>query len=126
MSDKTMGRVGVGMPEWLWLNLFGKLVNDCFGSYPYLVGSAARSKEWRDVDVRLILADDEYERTIGPFQKPEELSRRWQVLNMAFSALAQRMTGLPVDFQIQQMTDTNKQYDGPRHALIIADLGDDE
>lgn len=113
-------RIGVGMPNWIYLNQFGELVHDAFGDYPYLVGSAAAGKEWRDVDVRLILPDEEYEKLIGELKKPEVLNHRWTALCLAFSELGKKITGLPIDFQIQQRTDANKEFPTqPRHALIL-------
>lgn len=110
--------IGVGMPAWLYLNQFGQLVADAFGDYPFLVGSALHGKQWRDVDVRLILADDEFEAVCGPLTRPHEQNFRWAALCMAFSALGRQMTGLPIDFQIDQRTEANELYDGPRAALI--------
>jgi hypothetical protein len=116
---KPTPSVGVGAPTWIYLNMFGRIVNDAFGDWPYLVGSAAMGKAWRDVDVRLILADDEYEAVIGKIDTVEMLNPRWRALCMAFSALGQHMTGLPIDFQIQQRTRANELYDGVRQALIL-------
>lgn len=120
VTDKNQPRViGTGMPQSLYLGLFGRLVNDAFGSFPYLVGSASASKQWRDVDVRLILADEEYERLIGgdPGRGPE--NPRWRSLCMAFAELGRHMTGLPIDFQIQQQSYANKTYPNQiRQALI--------
>lgn len=49
--------MGVGMPAYLLLQEFGSQVWHAFGTPPYLVGSALDGKQWRDVDIRLILAD---------------------------------------------------------------------
>ena len=56
---------GVGMPAHLYLEQFGSLVWEAFGHPPYLVGSAIMGKQWRDVDVRLILPDDEWDALFG-------------------------------------------------------------
>jgi hypothetical protein len=53
------------MPAGIWLNKFGTIVTDAFGHVPYQVGSSLFTKEWRDVDVRLILPDDEFDRRFG-------------------------------------------------------------
>ena len=100
----------VGMPAALMLHEFGSQVWHAFGEPPYLVGSALRGKQWRDVDVRLILPDEEYERLgLGdPLQQHQ--NGKWVALVMAFSALGRQMTGLPIDFQIQQMSHANKEY----------------
>lgn len=120
MTDLEIGNY-VGMPAALHLDEFGSQVWAAFGDTPYLVGSATRSKTWRDVDVRLILDDAEYEALLGD---TEHLSRRgkWVALCMAFSALGQKMTGLPIDFQIQQRTKANAMYTGARLALGLVPL----
>ncbi len=113
--------MSVGAPACHYLDLFGQVVEAAFGHIPYQTGSSVLSKEWRDVDVRLILPDDEFEAMFGPLVKPYSINHKWCALNMAFSALGERMTGLPIDFQIQQQTDANDREssnDGhPRSAL---------
>jgi hypothetical protein len=111
---------GVGMPKAILLDHFGAVIRDAFGEVPYLVGSATRSKtEWRDVDVRVILDDDEFERQVGEHARPLMLNARWAALCLAFSTLGREMTGLPIDFQIQQQSHANETEQGPRHALGI-------
>jgi len=109
-KSKAKKTVGVGMPEALWLNEFGSLVWSAFGEIPYHVGSSLMRKSWRDVDIRLMLDDDKYE-AMG-FGNPEHQHRnaKWVAMCMAFSELGRKMTGLPIDFQIQQTTLANKQY----------------
>lgn len=94
--------MGVGMPATLFLEEFGSHVKFVFDEYPFLVGSALTKKKWRDVDVRLVLDDEVYERLglgdpIYPF-----LNGKWVSLCLAYSALGEKLTGLPIDFQIQQ------------------------
>jgi hypothetical protein len=102
--------MGVGMPETLLLDEFGYLVWSAFGDYPYHVGSSVFKKQWRDVDVRLILEDAEYERMgLGDPQYPHH-NKKWVALTLAFAALGKSMTGLSIDFQIQQQTNANTTY----------------
>lgn len=102
--------MGVGMPETLLLEEFGYLVWSAFGDHPYHVGSSVFNKTWRDVDVRLILEDEEYERMgLGDPKHPHH-NKKWVALTLAFSALGTQMTGLPIDFQIQQQSDANATY----------------
>lgn len=120
MIKRKETNIGVGMPGWLLLNRFGQVVFEAFGAWPYLVGSAAKSKTWRDVDVRLILSDKEFERWCGKLEVPRALNLRWNAFCLAFTYLGQHITGLPIDFQIDQRTDANKKYKGePRVALIM-------
>ncbi len=116
------GRLGnyVGMPAAMKLEQFGSEIIDAFGHPPYLVGSATRTKRWRDVDVRLILPDDEYDALFGGRQVPAALDVKWNAYCLAFSARAREITGLPVDFQIDRSTEANERYQGPRFALGIA------
>lgn len=119
-----MGDWGVGMPASLYLHEFGSQVWAAFGEPPYLVGSVLTTTNWRDVDVRLILDDETYA-AMG-FDGPDHLSQirsgKWVSLCMAYSALGRHMTGLPIDFQIQQQSDANKKHDGPRSSLGVTPL----
>lgn len=82
-------------------------------NHPYLVGSAARGEAFRDVDVRLMLDDDEFERVTGGS------AARLAALNVAFTLWGQQATGLPIDFQLQDTTATNAEHNGVRNALGI-------
>ena len=111
------------MPGTLQLDLYGELVFDAWGHHAYLVGSATRKKVgWRDVDVRLILPDGEYEAlflhpTVG---QPQRFDYKWRAHCLAWSLLGQEMTGLPVDFQIQHMSVANAGgVEGPRLAIGV-------
>lgn len=119
-----MGDWGVGMPAASKLELFGDVCYEAFGSTAYLVGSALVTTNWRDVDVRVILTDEEFDRQIGKLTRPRALNKRWNALCLAFASLGREMTGLPIDFQIDQQTDANERYDGPRSALIVGRLDD--
>ena len=105
------------MPAGIWLTKFGVIVRDYFGHVPYHVGSSLMSKDWRDVDVRLILPDKKFAKLFG-----SDLSSGTNVklaaVTLAFATLGKEMTGLPIDFQIQQQTWANEHYPGPRSALI--------
>jgi hypothetical protein len=106
------------MPAGIWLGKFGTIVADYFGHTCYHVGSSLSSKTWRDVDVRLILPDDEFAERFGKLESAE-VNRRLGAVTLAFAALGEKMTGLPIDFQIQTMSYANGKYgDQPRSALI--------
>lgn len=116
-STRKTGAVGVGMPAVLHLNAFGREIEAAFGHLPYLVGSAAVGKQWRDVDVRLMLPDDEFDALFPGHAKPDRTDGKWALLCAAISELGRIRTGLPIDFQIQRTSDANAQYDGIRQAL---------
>ena len=110
--------MSTGMPQGIWLNKFGVIVADVFGHAPYQVGSSLTSKGWRDVDVRLILPDDEYDSLFGK-ERLNYVDPKFAGITLAFAALAKEMTGLPVDFQIQRESYANKIYgDHLRSALM--------
>ena len=110
--------MSVGMPAHIKLELFGRMINETFGEHPYHVGSSLNSKTgWRDVDVRLILDDEEWDR-LG-FGTPSDPNRKWSVYCLAFSLLGRDITGLPIDFQIQQQTHANEKHNKGRSCLGI-------
>jgi len=113
---------GVGMPASLLLDEFGSQVWSAFGTPAYLVGSALRSKTWRDVDVRVILDDAEWA-AMG-LGSPADTHRngKWVALCLAFSALGKAMTGLPIDFQIQQSSNANMEFTGNRSVIGTIEL----
>jgi hypothetical protein len=86
-----------------------------FGSHPYLVGSVSRRPDFRDVDVRLILADDEYDVLFA------ERKGLWALLSRLGSTYLRARTGLPVDFQVQRQTEANEKFgdlgETPRNPL---------
>jgi hypothetical protein len=107
----------IGMPGHMYLELFGSMVWDYFDHAPFLVGSALTGENPRDVDVRLMLDDDQYEHFCGPYVTPERTNPRWAAICMAFSELGRKLTGLPIDFQIQRRGEANEKYPGRRQAL---------
>jgi hypothetical protein len=116
--------MGVGMPANLLLHEFGSQVWHAFGTPPYHVGSSLMNKTWRDVDVRLMLSDEAYAAWgLGDPRYPHT-NGKWVALCLAFSALGQQMTILPIDFQIQQQSHANAEYDQqhPRSALGLVAL----
>jgi hypothetical protein len=114
------GMSGVPMPDFLLLEEFGQAVHAAFGDVPYLVGSATRGYDWRDVDVRLILFDDRFEELFPGIDSTPRFDAGWAAYCLAFSLLGQRMTGLPIDFQIQSMAYANEHYpEGERQPLGI-------
>lgn len=109
--------MSTGMPAGIWLTKFGVIVEDYFGHTAYHVGSSLKSKDWRDVDVRLILPDDEFTERFGE-HRFAETNPRLAAVTLAFCALGREMTGLPIDFQIQPQSHANEKYPDMRSALI--------
>jgi len=100
------------------LDVACRLIRRAFGHPPYLVGAAGvgGASSYRDVDVRLILPDDEFAAVC-----PDRA--RWELLSMAIGAYLANCTGLPIDFQIQRMTEANEKHKGPRNPLGIGHRG---
>jgi len=84
-------------------------IREAFGCSPYLVGSVQERKPGplSDVDVRLILSDEKYDRLFG-----KQSAAFRTILDLAFSAWLSQQTGLPVDFQIQRRTEANANHAG--------------
>lgn len=115
--------IGVGMPAKLLLDEFANQVWAAFGHPPYLVGSALKGKNWRDIDVRLILSDADYE--LQGYGDPlhTHANAKWVAMTLAFSVLGYQITRLNVDFQIQQQSWANQRFpDEPRSALGLVAL----
>ena len=61
----------------------GREVEHCFGEIPYHVGSSLLGKKWRDVDVRLILDDAEWERWFGRLEGARQCNGRLAAIETA-------------------------------------------
>ena len=114
----------VAAPEFFKLNQACELINKAFGSFGcYHVGSSIKRRDYRDVDVRLILSDEEYDAMFRCNGTGEWVDARWSLMCVSISVWLREVTGLPIDFQIQRFTQANKDYprmeDQPRHPLGI-------
>lgn len=109
----------IGMPHMPKLDRFGEIVYQAFTARAYVVGSALTRRDWRDVDVRVILDDDRFELLFGA-ETDWRKNPRLAAVATAFAALANQMTGLPVDFGIDQMTEANADENASRrHPLGV-------
>lgn len=103
--------MSVGMPQDLLLNEFGSQCWFAFGHTAYHVGSSLNNKSgWRDVDVRMLIPDEEWD-ALG-LGDPDQmhLNGKWVAMALAFSALGKALTGLPVDFQLQKQSWANNKF----------------
>ena len=105
----------IGAPEYFILNQLCCILVESFGLCTYLVGSSITSLDFRDVDIRTILDDEEFDKlfkdnttTHNPF---------WSLLCISVSEYLSSKSGLKVDYQIQRRTETNKTYNGSRQAI---------
>jgi hypothetical protein len=101
------------------LRQFGEAVYNLIGERAYLVGSVLDRPDFRDVDVRIMLDDEIFERTFGG-DGLWVTNGSLTLANMALSAMAREMTGLDVDVQIQRTSDANTVYGKhKRHPLML-------
>jgi hypothetical protein len=112
----------VGAPAVFVLEQACQQIGDAFGDYGcYLVGSALERPDWRDVDVRFIMPDDEFDRLFpdaGHDGGWWEHDPRWLLLTVAISEHLSRLTGLPIDFQFQPQTHANERHKGGRRSAL--------
>lgn len=95
-------------PHFYNLNQACALINRAFPEgMCYLVGSSLKRRDYRDVDVRLMLPDAEYDRIFvaGDWTNPY-----WSLLCTSISLWLRQQTDLPIDFQIQRQTQANETH----------------
>jgi hypothetical protein len=99
---------------WLGVSELYRLDSACArlqALYPfqvYLVGSVLERRNYRDVDIRLLITDKKWSR---------HLSREWLFFNAAISDQLAAATGLPIDFQFQSRTEWDMYKDRPVRPL---------
>jgi hypothetical protein len=114
MPEQTKA-VYIGAPACLALELCCQHINEAFDGFGcYLVGSAT---DWRDVDVRLIMEDDDFAELFPDARQHWEGDPRWLLLTVSISQWMSNQTGLPIDFQFQPKTHANDRHKGTRYAL---------
>lgn len=124
MTEPRKKGVYIGAPACFALEEAIRPVCEAFGVYRsegingcYLVGSSLERPDWRDVDVRMLLDDDEFAREFPHAGEHWEHDTRWLVLNVAISERLSKLTGLPIDFQIHPRTKANERHKGQRAAI---------
>lgn len=101
------------------LDWFGVVAFDAFDQTAYLVGSALSRSDFRDVDIRVLLSDEQFNISFGD-QIDWRRNQKLKSMNIAWSGFGQHLTKLPIDFQIEQFTEGNKDPNsGRRHPLGI-------
>jgi hypothetical protein len=122
MSEEKFRAHYLPAVNWVNLNHAARAVNESLPGFGcYLVGSSMAKRDYRDVDVRFIMRDDEYDRM---FKNPDGTwnDRLWSLMCTSITFWMSQQSGLPVDFQIQRQTDANARHKGKlRNALGIAE-----
>ncbi len=111
-------------PEQMFrLDLACRPLNDWLGSRAcYLVGTADQprvDRPPRDVDVRAILDDADYDRLAAALPDDGVLN----LLQVGVSSYLRDVTGLPIDFQVQRQTEANERHKGTRNPLGMEVFG---
>jgi len=107
----------IGAPEFFCLNGACRIVEEAFNFShgTYLVGSSLHKRDYRDVDVRTILPDVEYDRLFPEKFGSDWRHPLWSFMCSSMSLYLSRHSGLKIDFQIQRMTEANAEYPSPEH-----------
>ena len=118
-TEKPVQRASwIGAPQAFDLNQACLPIAHAFGHCVYLVGSALKRRDYRDVDVRVLLQDEAYDRLFPGITEAQQHHPLWSVLCASISLWLSQHSGLPVDFQIQRVSHANRDYPKqPRHAL---------
>ena len=114
---------GIGPHKALLLEQFGQLVLAAWGDLGYLVGSSQRGELWRDIDVRVMLSNEEYARHFGTVWQEGKRHQdpRWRAEMLAWSVLGERITGLPIDFQVERLSEADALHpDEPRNPIGVS------
>lgn len=95
-----------------------QIVDQAFDERTYLVGSALKTPDFRDVDCRMIMSDAKFEELFGT--GPTSLNALHSLLSVAISEYLSTRSGLPIDFQIQKRSEvTDADWDKMRIPLGV-------
>lgn len=94
------------------LNNWGEQLAELFnGNCAYHVGSSLERRDWFDIDVRILLEPQQYRHL--------KETMNLDVLDAIVSQWGATVTGLPIDFQIQDRDEANNEYSGTRNAMML-------
>jgi hypothetical protein len=88
-----------------------------FNTTPMLVGSVLTRPDYRDIDVRMVLMNDEYDHLFAT----ENGGRLHNLMRFTITEWLNNRANLshPIDFDIQRMTEANIENEGkPLNALV--------
>jgi len=86
-------------------------LTEAFNSPPYLVGSVTETPDYRDVDLRVILSDEEFDRLF------DGRVLLWSLICLSIGQYLATVTGLPIDFQIQRRAEANEKHSSSRNPM---------
>ena len=85
------------------------IVSEAFNEDCWLVGSATRRRDYRDVDVRMIMSDAKFNAVFGEY-RGHRWNPFWSLTMASISERLSRITCMQVDFQIQTRTHADATY----------------
>ena len=88
---------------------------EAFGVCTYLVGTAAFCENFRDVDVRTMLDDEDFDRRFGG----KDGDVFWSVFCYSVGKLLREQTGMNIDYQVQRCTQANENHNGTRDPIGV-------
>lgn len=113
-------KVYVGQPGLMLLGGACHLLGEAYGPC-FLTGACLVRRDYRHVDVRMIVADEVF-RELFENAYPEACrSVRWNVFCAAMTMYLARLSGLPVDFQVQSTSWSQAGF-GDQRRVAIGDL----
>lgn len=77
----------------------------------FLVGSALKRKDYRDVDIRHIISNDSFLKMFSSIDIG--------YFNQMVSLWGQQVTGLPIDYQVQSIDSEDNKVPGYKHPIGI-------
>lgn len=69
--------------------------------------------------MRLLLDDEKFHALFPGYRDYNQMDSKWALLCAAISTLGTQQTGLPIDFQIQPVTEANERYPRSRNPLRL-------
>lgn len=110
-------------PHYLTVSEFYRLNIAChvlWDAFPetvgvFLVGSSLHRRDFRDVDIRLMLPKQPYEMLFPDAPANPQGHAAWDLICVSISDLLARQCGLPIDFQIQEMDWANEKFTAEHH-----------
>ena len=107
----------IGMTGFYNLNMACRILTEAFGFGwgVFLVGSSLKKRDFRDVDIRCILPDEEYQRLFPGLKGNPQTNPLWCLICTSISEWLAARTGLPIDFQIQMASEANAAFPAKEH-----------
>ena len=105
----------IGAPQQFELNQACRVITEAYGYCLYQVGSSLTKRDFRDVDLRCILDDEEFDKKYPGIRSNHQMDARWSLDCSAISMWLSKRTGLPIDFQFQRMTEANEEFGRDEH-----------